>query len=97
MFDQQFSQHPDLPCGMLTGGPDKEYAGRRDGIARHHRDKSAGIEIVLDEMTRQPSDAEPRYRGSGESGTVVRLEPPLRMNGDCLVAIDKLPGFRSLH
>src|SRR5580700_11715648 len=48
-------------------------------------------------MIRKPGDAEPRHRSSGESGAVVRFEPPLRMNGDCLVAINKLPGFRSLH
>src|ERR1700741_2651532 len=48
-------------------------------------------------MIRKPGDAEPRHRSSGECGTVVRFEPPLRMNGDCLIAIDELPGFRSLH
>src|ERR1700731_2881182 len=53
--------------------------------------------MALDEMIRKPSDAEPRHRSSGECGTVVRFEPPLRMNGNYLVAINKLPGFRSLH
>src|ERR1700756_349997 len=48
-------------------------------------------------MIGKPSDAEPRHRCSGKCGTVVRLETPLRMNGNCLVAIHKLPGFRSLH
>src|SRR5712672_2551444 len=96
-LNQQFGENPDFPCGVLTGRPDDEHAARRDGIARHHLDKAAGIQIALDEMIRKPSDAEPRYRSSGESGTVVRFEPPLRMNGDCLVAIDKLPGFGALH
>ena len=97
MLNQQFSKNSDFPCGVLTGRPHNEHASRRDGIARHHGNKAAGIEIALDEMIREPSDAEPRYRGRGESGAVVRFEPPLRMNGNCLVAIDKLPGFRSLH
>ena len=48
-------------------------------------------------VIRKPSDAEPRYRGSGESGAAIRFEPLLRMNGNCLVAIHKLPGFGSLH
>jgi hypothetical protein len=44
-------------------------------------------------VIRKPRDAEPRHRGSGESGTVIRFELPLRMNGNCLVAIEKLPCF----
>src|ERR1700681_1730049 len=82
---------------MLTGRPDDEQAPRRNRIARHDLNKGAGIQIALDEVIRKPSDAEPRHRSSGESGTVVRFEPPLRMNGNRLVAIEKLPSFRSLH
>src|SRR6202035_2366675 len=97
MLNQQFGENSDFPCGVLTRRSDDEHAARRDGIARHHLDKAAGIQIALDEVIRKPGDAEPRYRSGGESGTVVRLEPPLRVNGNCPVAIDKLPGFRSLH
>src|ERR1700692_4443458 len=97
MLNQQFSKNSDFPCGVLTGRPHNEHASRRDGIARHHRDKAARIQIALDEMIRKPGDAESRHRGSGESRAVVRFAPPLRMNGNCFVAIDKLHGLRSLH
>ena len=97
MLNQQFSKNSDFPCGVLTRRPDDEHAGRRNTIARHNLNKGAGIQIAFDEMIRKPSDAEPRHRGSRECATVVRFEPPLRMNGNCLVAINKLPGFRSLH
>jgi hypothetical protein len=65
MLNQQFSKDSDFPCGVLTRRPDDEHAARRDGIARHHLDKAAGIQTALDEGIRKPSDAEPRYRGSG--------------------------------
>ena len=97
MLNQQFGENSDFPCGVLTGRADDEQAARWDRIARHDRNKGAGIQIAHDETIRKPRDAEPRHRGSGESGTVVRFELPLRMNGNCLVAIEKLPGFRSLH
>src|SRR6266403_2799822 len=93
MLNQQFSKNSDFPCGVLTRRPDDEHTTRRDGIARHHLDKGAGIQTALDEVIRKPSDPKPRDRSSGESGTVVRFESPLRMNGDCLVAVGKLPGF----
>jgi hypothetical protein len=93
MLNQQFGKNSDFPCGVLTRRPDDEHAGRRDGIARHHLDKGTGIQTILDEVIRKPRDAEPRHRGSGESGTVIRFELPLRMNGNCLVAIEKLPSF----
>jgi hypothetical protein len=97
MLNQQFGENPDFPCGVLTGRSDDEHASRRDRIARHHRDKGAGFQIALDEMIRKPRDAESGHRSSGESGAVVRFESPLRMNGNSPVAINKLPGFRSLH
>lgn len=53
--------------------------------------------MILDEAMRKPGDAEPCYSGNDESSAVVRLEPPLRMNGDCFVPVDELPGFRTLH
>src|ERR1700748_573671 len=97
MLNQQFGEKSDFPCGVLTRSPDNKHAAGRDGIARHHLRKAAGIQIALDEMIRKPRDAQPRYRSCGESGTVVRFDTPLRMNGNCLVAINKLPGFRCLH
>src|ERR1700676_411349 len=97
MLNQQFGENSDFPCGGLTRRPNDEHAGRRDAIARHHLDKAAGIQTALDEGIRKPGDAESRYRSSGQSSAVVRFEPPLRMNGNCLVAVEKLPGFRSLH
>ena len=97
MLDQQFSENPDFPRGVLTGRPDDEHSGRRDGIARHHWDEAAGIQIALDEIIWKPGDAESCDRSGGESGAVVRLEPSLRMNGNRRIAIDQLAGFHSLH
>src|ERR1700739_722178 len=97
MFNQQFGENSDLPCGVLPGRSNDEDTGRRNRVARHNVNKGAGIQMAFDEMIRKPSDTEPRHRSSDECGTVVRLEPPLRMNGNYLVAIHKLPGFRSLH
>ncbi len=87
MLDQQLDEDPDFSRGVLSWRPDDEYAGRGDRIACHHRDQGAGSQMVLGEAIRKPGDAEPRYSGGGESGAVVRLEPPLRMNGDRLVAV----------
>ena len=75
-LNQQFGENSDFPCGVLTGRPDDEQAARRNRIARHDLNKGAGIQTALDEVFRKPSDAEPRYRSSGESGTVVRFELP---------------------
>lgn len=86
MLNQQFGENSDFPCGVLTGWPHDEHASRRDKIARHNLNKGAGIQIALDEMSRKPSDAEPRHHSSGECGSVVRFEPPLRMNGNCVIA-----------
>src|SRR5579871_868177 len=97
MLNEQFSKNSNLPRGALAGRPDDEHASRRDRITRHQRNEGPRLQIVLNEVIRKPSDAEPRHRGSGECGTVVSFEPPVRMNGNCLVAINKLPGFRSLH
>src|SRR3984957_20214038 len=97
MFNQQFGENSDFPCGVLTGRPDHKHAARRTRIARHDLNKGTRIQITLDEMIRKPGNAEPRRSSSGKCGTVVRFEAPLRMNGNCLVAINKLPGFRPLH
>jgi hypothetical protein len=97
MLDQQFSEDSDFSRGVLPRRPDHIHSGRRERIARHHRSKSARSQIVLDEAMRKPGDAEPRHGGDSESSAVVRLEPPLRMNGDCLITVDELPGFRTLH
>src|SRR5258705_2631547 len=84
MLDQQLGEDPDFSRGVLSWRPDDEYAGRGDRKACHHRDQGAGSQVALDEAIRKPGDAKPRYGGGGESGAVVRLEPPLRMNGDRL-------------
>src|SRR4029077_17561440 len=97
MLDQQFGEDTDFSRGVLSRWPDDEDAGRGDGIARHHRNEGPGGQIIFDQAIRKPGDAEPRRGGGSESGAVVCLEPSLRMNGDRLVAVDELPGFRSLH
>src|ERR1700721_1247127 len=97
MLNKQFGESSDFPCGVLTGRPDHKHAARRTRIAQHNLNEGTRIQITLDEMIRKPGDAEPRHCSSGKCGTVVRFEAPLRMNGNCLVAINKLPGFRSLH
>jgi hypothetical protein len=43
MLNQQFGENSDFPCGVLTGRADDEQAARRDRIARHDRNKGAGI------------------------------------------------------
>ena len=61
---------------MLTGRPDNEHAAGRDGIARHHLDKAAGIQIALDEMIRKPGDAEPCYRAAASAVPLSALNRP---------------------
>ena len=82
---------------MLSGRPNDKDAGGRNRVARHNLNKGAGIQIALDEMIREPRDAEPGHRSRSECGAVVRFEAPLRMDGCYFVAVHKLPGFHSLH
>src|SRR6202000_2777968 len=84
-------------CMMLPGRANDKNTGRRNGIERHNLNKGAGIKIAFDEMIRKPGNAEPCHGGGGERSAVVRFEPSLRMNGNRLVTVHKLPGFRSLH
>jgi hypothetical protein len=97
VLDQQFSENSNLSCGLPPWRPDDENAPFRRKTSRHHVDQCSGSQMVLGEKIRKRGNAEPRYRRSGEGGAVIRFEPPLRMDCNRLVPIDKSPDFRSLH
>lgn len=43
MLNQQLSENPDFPCGVLPGRADHKNAGGRNGKVSHHCDESTGI------------------------------------------------------
>ncbi len=45
----------------------------------------------------QIGNAQPRHRCGGKSRAVIRLEPPLWIDGHSLVAIHQVPRFCALH
>jgi hypothetical protein len=97
VFEHQIGEHPDFPRRVPSRRADDINASLRQCVARHDGHQRTRSSIVFcDEIRKRcyPKSGCCRRR---ERDTVIRLEASLRVDGDRLVAVDKLPGLSPLH